>query len=128
MSGFRKPVTVLREAVGGYVDGVYSPGNRTIMTAMASVQPVKVGTDMKALPEGRHMSDFKKVYSSDRLRVAADGEGLQPDIIVHGGYGYEIVDMDENQSGVISHYRYLAAKVFKFTNSAAWSAGTLKRP
>lgn len=128
MSGFRKPITVLREAVGGYTNGVYVPGARTATTTLASVQPVKMGTDMQALPDGRHMSDFKKLYSSDRLQVAADGEGLQPDIIVHGGYGYEIVDLDENQSDVINHYRYLACKIFKYTNSAAWVAGTLKRP
>lgn len=128
MSSFRKPITVLREAAGNYVNGVFVAGVRSTGLVNASVQPVKMGTDMQVLPEGRHMADFKKVYTSDRLQVAADGEGLQPDIIVHGGYAYEIVDMDENQSDVISHYRYLACKVFKYTNDAAWIAGTLKRP
>lgn len=128
MSGFRKSIPVLHESAGVYTNGVFVPGTRTATTVMASVQPVKIGTDMQALPEGRHMSDFKKLYSYSRLQVAADGEGLQPDIIVHGGYGYEIVDLDENQSDVINHYRYLACKVFKYTNSAAWVAGTLKRP
>ena len=118
MSGFRKSITVLREAVGSYVNGVFVPGARSAGLVLASVQPVKMGTDMQALPEGRHMSDFKKVYTSDRLQVSADGEGLQPDIIVHGGYAYEIVDMDENQSDVINHYRYLACKVFKYTDQS----------
>ena len=74
------------------------------------------------------MSDFKKAYSSERLQVTADGEGIQPDIVVHGGYGYEVIDIDEAQSGVISHYRYLMVKVFKFTNDSGWTSGTLKRP
>lgn len=128
MSSFRKPITVLREAAGSYINGVFVPGVRSTGLVNASVQPAKMGTDMQVLTEGRHMADFKKVYTSDRLQVAADGEGLQPDIIVHGGYAYEIVDMDENQSDVISHYRYLACKVFKYTNDAAWISGTLKRP
>lgn len=126
--GFRSPQTVLREAAGAYVAGVWTPGARSVVSTMASVQPVKMGQDLQALPEGRHASDYKKLYTADRLQVAADGEGVQPDIIVHGGYGYELVDIDEAQSGVISHYRYLAAKVFKFTSGAAWTAGTLKRP
>lgn len=74
------------------------------------------------------MSDFIKVYSDDRLNVTADGEGIQPDIVVHQGFGYEIVSLDENQSDVINHRKYIAAKIFKFTNDAAWIAGTLKRP
>jgi len=125
---FRTSHVVLREAAGTYTNGVFVPGARSVTSCVASVQPVKIGKDMQALPEGRHMSDFKKIYSGTRLQVTADGEGIQPDIIVHGGYGYELIDLDENQSNVISHYRYLGVKVFKYTNSAAWSAGTLKRP
>ena len=125
---FRKLKDVLREAAGTYTNGVWAPGARSAVTTLASVQPVVMGQDMHALPEGRHLSDFVKLYTNDKLNVTADGEGVQPDIIIHEGYGYEIVSIFANQSGVISHYKYIGAKVFKFTTTADWLSGALKRP
>lgn len=128
MSSFRKLKTVLREAVGSYLNGNWSAGARSTLTTMASAQPVVMGQDMQSLPEGRHLSDFVKFYTADRLKVTADGEGVQPDIIAHEGYGYELVSIFANQSAVISHYKYIGAKVFKFTTDSNWTSGALKRP
>ncbi len=128
MSSFRKQKDVLREAVGAYTNGNWSAGARTALTTMATAQAVVMGQDLHALPEGRHLSDFVKIYTSDRLKVTADGEGVQPDIVVHEGYGYELVSIFTNQSGVINHFKYIGAKVFKFTTTADWLSGALKRP
>ncbi len=125
---FRKLKDILREAAGTYTNGVWAPGARSALTTLASVQPVVMGQDMHALPEGRHLSDFVKLYTNDKLNVTADGEGVQPDIIIHEGYGYELVSIFVNQSGVISHYKYIGFKVFKFTTTADWLSGALKRP
>lgn len=125
---FRKLKDILREAAGTYTNGVWAPGARSALTTLASVQPVAMGQDMHALPEGRHLSDFVKLYTNDKLNVTADGEGVQPDIIIHEGYGYELVSIFANQSGVISHYKYIGSKVFKFTTTADWLSGALKRP
>lgn len=125
---FRKLKDILREAAGTYTNGVWAPGARSALTTLASVQPVVMGQDMHALPEGRHLSDFVKLYTNDKLNVTADGEGVQPDIIIHEGYGYELVSIFANQSGVISHYKYIGSKVFKFTTTADWLSGALKRP
>lgn len=125
---FRKSKDVLREAAGTYTNGVWAPGARSALTTLASVQPVVMGQDMHALPEGRHLSDFVKLYTNDKLNVTADGEGVQPDIIIHEGYGYELVSIFANQSGVISHYKYIGSKVFKFTTTADWLSSALKRP
>jgi hypothetical protein len=125
---FRKLKDILREADGTYTNGVWAPGARSALTTLASVQPVVMGQDMHALPEGRHLSDFVKLYTNDKLNVTADGEGVQPDIIIHEGYGYELVSIFANQSGVISHYKYIGSKVFKFTTTADWLSGALKRP
>lgn len=125
---FRKLKDILREAAGTYTNGVWAPGARSALTTLASVQPVVMGQDMHALPEGRHLSDFVKLYTNDKLNVTADGEGVQPDIIIHEGYGYELVSIFANQSGVISHYKYIGVKVFKFTSTADWLSGALARP
>lgn len=128
MGGFRKPKTILRESAGTYTDGVWSPGARSAFDTSASAQPIIMGQDLQALPEGRHLSDFVKFYDYARLQVTADGEGTQPDIIIHEGYGYELVSIFANQSGVIDHFKYIGSKVFKFTTTADWISGALKRP
>ncbi len=125
---FRKLKDILRESSGTYTNGKWVAGARNALTTLASAQPVVMGQDMHAMPEGRHLSDFIKIYTSDRLPVTADGEGVQPDILVHEGYGYELVSIFTNQSGVISHFKYIAVKVFKFTTTADWLSGALKRP
>ena len=127
MSSFRKPKKLLRESAGAYVDGVWTAGARGIFTTLASCQPIVVGQDLKAVPEGRHISDFIKIYTSSPLLIAKDGQNIQSDIIVHEGEGFEVVSAFSNQSGVINHYKYIAVKVFTFTNNASWSNGTLKR-
>lgn len=125
---FRKPKAVLRESAGTYTNGVWAPGARSVVTTLASVQPVVMGQDMRALPEGRHLSDFVKLYTNDKLNVTADGEGVQPDIVVHEGYGYELTSIFANQSGIINHFKYIGVKVFRFTSTADWLSGALKRP
>ena len=124
---FRKQKTILREAVGTYANGIWAPGSRSATTTMASAQPVVMGQDLQAMPEGRHLSDVAKFYTDDRLQVTEDGEGVQPDIIVHEGYGYELTSIFANQSGVINHFKYIGIKVFKFTSTADWLSGALKR-
>lgn len=124
---FRKPVTVLREGHGSYVNGLWVPGAKLVVTISASVQPISGGQDIQALPEGRRLTDAVKLYTTDAMVMTSDGTQTQPDIIVHEGYCYEVVSVFKNQSGVISHYKYLAAKIFKFTSTDDWLAGVLKR-
>jgi hypothetical protein len=125
---FRKPYLILRETAGEYVDGVWQAGARLAMTVQASVQPMPANSGMQPLPEGRRLSDFRKVYCALELQVTSTDDAIQPDIIVSEGWGYELTDVDANQSGVINHYRYTAAKIFKFTSEADWLAGNLVRP
>lgn len=156
--GFRLPKDILTEFAGSYVTtltsqqgwrnrdswagnrtrrgvvetvvegGEWVAGARSTRTIYASVQPVVVKTDIASLPEGRHLSDYVKLYTNERLQVAADGENIQSDIIVHQGYGYELVSAEPNQSQVISHFKYIACKVFKFTSVEDWISGALQRP
>jgi hypothetical protein len=124
----RQPYIVLREAAGAYVNGAWVAGVRSVLTVQASVQPIKLGQDMQAVPEGRRLSDFVKVYTGSPLFITDEANSVQPDIIVSGGFGYELNDISAAQSGVLNHYRYQAAKVFAFTTAADWLSGAIKRP
>jgi len=124
----RKPFKILKELPGSYQLGLWVPGSKVVETIQASVQPITMGQDMDVLPEGRHMSDYVKMYTTTKLTTTQDGENTQPDIVVFDGYGYEIVSAYKNQSGIISHFKYVASKCFKFTTEADWLSGSLVRP
>ncbi len=128
MSSFRKNFLVLREGLGAYVNGKWIGGTRTTLNILASAQPVVMGQDMQILPQGRHLSDYKKIYTDDKLNLATQDENIQSDIFVFEGYGYELISFFANQSDVINHYKYIASRVIKFTSINDWLTGVLKRP
>jgi hypothetical protein len=123
---FRRTFTVLTEGLGGYVNGIYTPGARSTLTIEASIQPV-TGEDMITAPEGRRIQDLVKVYTTATLKQADEGTGQQPDIIVWQGYGYEVTSMDVRAMGVIDHNKVFATRRMPVPNPAAWTAGTLQR-
>ena len=124
---FRIIKSYLTESGGAYSAGVWVPGERASGTIYASVQPVVQGQDMQALPEGRRWSDIVKIYTDTRLKVVDDGDGVQPDFVVHEGWGYELVSLFSNRSGVISHYKYIAVRSFMVASDAAWIDGSIVR-
>lgn len=132
--GFRRPFFALSETAGSYVSGEYVPGTKSSSTIQASIQPVTVGTDMDALPEGRRLSDFCKVYTASNLKITEEAQGIQPDLVVwpEAGYAYEIVSKFVHQMGIIPHYKYIAVKRIKIATTpaalvAGWLNGTVTR-
>ena len=123
---FRQTVQVLTELPGSYVQGIFTPGARSVITIQASIQPVS-GQDMITAPEGRRIQDMIKIYTSTELKQAEEGAGQQPDIVVWQGNGYEITSMDVRQMGVISHYKTFATKRMPVPDVSAWASGTLNR-
>jgi len=124
---FRIAKSILTETPGAYVDGVWVAGVRSSGAIYASVQPIVQGQDMQALPEGRRWSDYVKVYTDTKLQTVEDGNGVQPDFVVHEGWAYELVSAFPYRSGVISHYKYHAVKSFAVTNVADWTSGAIVR-
>ena len=124
---FRAFKTYLTESPGAYMNGVWLSGTRSEGTIYASVQPAMQGQDMQALPEGRRWSDFAKIYTDTRLNVVEDGEGVQPDFVVHEGWGYELVSLFAHRSGVINHYKYIAVRSFPVPSVAEWINGSILR-
>lgn len=89
---------------------------------------------MDALPEGRRLSDFCKVYTASDLKITEEAQGIQPDLVIwpEAGYAYEIVSKFVHQMGVIPHYKYIAVKRIKIISTPAalvtgWLNGTVTR-
>lgn len=128
---FRVPKIILRESQGAYVNGVYTAGTRSVITINASVQPIffggQSGQDMESMLDGRRLSQTVKIYTDQLLYYLKESQNYQPDILVQGEHGYELVSISQNQSGVISHYKYIGNKIFRFTSESDWINGVLKR-
>lgn len=114
MSSFRRPQTIRTRQAGyrqrgHWVEGEPGP-DRTIQ---ASVQPAKAADydQLEANPEGRRISAAVRIYSSEVLNVAGQ-DWTNGDRLVWGAGPtageYLVVGVAPWQSGVISHFRYLA--------------------
>jgi hypothetical protein len=111
MSSFRRPQTIRTRQVGYRQRGHWEPGpDRTIQ---ASVQPAKAADydQLEANPEGRRIRAAVRIYSSEVLNVAGQ-DWTNGDRLVWGAGPtageYLVVGVAPWQSGVISHFRYLA--------------------
>lgn len=127
---FRQVRTVLKEGIGSYVNGLWVAGTRTVGTISASVQPTKL-SELKQYPEGRLEDVFVKIYTGTELQASEDAgnstQGYQPDMIEWRGWCYEIVTKAEYQSGVVSHFKYIAKRRSRYTTNADWVNGITER-
>lgn len=125
---FKQSFHVLHEAAGSYVSGVFVPGARTVITILASIQPI-TAQDMITAPEGRRITDIVKIYSDTYLQESDTGTNIQPDLVVWRGYAYEVHATEVRQMGVINHYKITATRRMSVPSNylTAWPAGTLAR-
>ena len=116
---FRTKQTVER-VTGGYYDddGMWHGGDAETIEIIASVQPLN--SDERAqyvemLPEGATNYNAVKIYSNTTLQVEKqeqDGNaGKEADVLLWRGKRYKIVNCEEWQSNVISHFRMVAWEV-----------------
>lgn len=111
----RRPYTIRRRAPGAYVNGRWVPGTAgAAETIRASVQPAQLSDyDMlEPLPEGRRVESLVRVYTSVLLQVAGNESPTASGDLLDLPQGeYVFMAVSPWQSGIISHYRYLAARV-----------------
>jgi hypothetical protein len=116
---FRTKQTVER-VTGGYYDddGMWQDGEAETIEIIASVQPLN--SDERAqyvemLPEGATNYNAVKIYSNTALQVEKqeqDGNaGQEADVLLWRGKRYKVVNCEESQSNVISHFRMVAWEV-----------------
>jgi hypothetical protein len=97
---------------------MWHDGEPETIEIIASVQPLN--SDERAqyvemLPEGATNYNAVKIYSNTALQVEkqtqGDIAGQEADILCWHGKRYKIVNCEEWQSNVISHYRMVAWEV-----------------
>lgn len=83
---------------------------------MATVQPAQLSDYDKMEPflEGRRVESLVRVYTDEKMTVAGAGSEASGDMLQWGdGKPYVFVAVSAWQSGIIPHYRYLAAQLLE---------------
>lgn len=76
--------TVTRTAADSYAAGIRTPGATSTFSIDASVQPVS-GNDLRAVPEGRRVDDFRTLWTRTALILTPN-----PDQVSIGGEVFEV--------------------------------------
>lgn len=114
---FRKKVTIRPAKQGGqFVDGVWQDGvAEQPFEILASVQPASSGDydRMMQRADGARIERMVRIYTDADLKQSGNDEAASSDgdVLLFDGCEFLIRDKSEWQSGIISHYRYLAVKI-----------------
>lgn len=118
---FNRDVTVTRQETGTYNnDGVFVDGASTDYTIRANVQPLnqrEMEQYTHVLPGGNRNSVLVKIYTNEVLLTDVQTIGQKADILTCGGRRYKIVMVEEWQSNIISHYRYIGQELIAYDNN-----------
>lgn len=116
---FRSKQTVER-TTGGYIDddGMWNDGQAETFEIIASVQPLNADEKAQYVemrPEGATNYNAVKIYSNTALQVQKQAQGdiagQEADILLWRGKRYKIINCEEWQSNVISHFRMVGWEV-----------------
>lgn len=117
---FDKNITITRKTAGGYNDdGVFVEGTSRTMTVLANVQPLnqrETEQYTQILPGGNRIAKLVKVYTNAILLTDVQTIGQTADSFEWLGRTYKIVMVEEWQSNIISHYRYIGQEVIANDN------------
>jgi len=105
--------TIVRYAVGSWVDGHYVPGAPANITTTISVQPIS-GTDLKNLPEAQRTSNLSVGYCSDELFTAKIAPSRKADRVIVDGVTYEVQTVKawkSFNSPIAPHWEVVLAEV-----------------
>lgn len=108
MTMFRKPY-YYRRVTGSYVEGRWvSSEVRSLLHG--SVQPLN-GRELQFLDIARRDTGNVKVYSDIELHVSTEGSVNKGDVVEKDGKLWEVTNLLGYSSGIISHYKYVAAYI-----------------
>ena len=112
---FNRSVQILRSASGSYDDdGNWQEGVQQTLDVVANVQPLntrEIEQYTQILTGGNRTISLVKVYTNAILLTDVQMTGQKADILVWRGKHYKIAMVEEWQSNIISHFRYIGVEV-----------------
>ena len=114
---FNTNVEILRSSDGQYDDdGNWQDGAQQTLDAVANVQPLnkwEIEQYTQILAGGNRTISLVKVYTNAILLTDVQMTGQTADILVWRGKHYKIAMVEEWQSNIISHFRYIGVEVIQ---------------
>lgn len=114
---FNTNVEILRSSDGHYDDdGNWQDGVQQTLDVVANVQPLdtrEFEQYTKILAGGNRTISLVKVYTNAILLTDVQMTGQTADILVWRGKHYKIAMVEEWQSNIISHFRYIGVEVIQ---------------
>ncbi len=118
---FNTDVEVIRHTVGRYNnDGVFVPGTSSTHTIKANVQPLnqrELEQYTHILQGGNRTTTLVKIYTNAVLLTDVQVTNQSADIITWNNRDFKIVMVEEWQSNIISHYRYIGQELIVNDNN-----------
>lgn len=116
---FRMPITIYRQGVGTYVNGLWVRGAETTIAITASVQPT-TGEEMLSLPEARRNRKAYALFTSTPIQLIVTGKN--PDQVLIFGERYEVVRVEPWQNknppwGIVNHFKFYASALEAIANA-----------
>ena len=112
---FNRSVQILRSASGSYDDdGNWQEGVQQTLDVVANVQPLntrEIEEYTQILTGGNRTISLVKGYTNAILLTDVQMTGQKADILVWRGKHYKIAMVEEWQSNIISHFRYIGVEV-----------------
>ena len=118
---FNTDVEATRHLLGRYnSDGEFVPGQTTKLTIKANVQPLnqrEVEQYTHILQGGNRTTTLVKIYTNAVLITDLQTVNQSADVITWNNSDFKIVMVEEWQSGIISHYRYIGQELITNDNN-----------
>lgn len=137
---FRRPHAVRVFTASTLVKGVRVPGTALNATITCSVQRIGRTQAEILTKQGKHLSDFRRIYTDTKLPLSdevagepisqipeddslieddtdlviplIEGKGMPGQVMIDGRW-YEVAERHPMQNGIINHYQYLLYRVLK---------------
>lgn len=101
-------LTVDRQSVGSFVDGIWVPGVTTVFKSLISVQQPDA-KELQLLPEGERQKDIRKFISTKALKTADQKTQTPSDLVNYKGAQYKIIKVNDYDD--YGYTRALGARV-----------------
>ena len=118
---FNSDVAVTRQTQGGYNnDGIFVDGLHDEFEIRANVQPLnqrETEQYLHILPGGNRSAMLVKIYTNEILLTDVQTIGQKADILEWNNRRFKIVMVEEWQSHILSHYRYIGQELIQSDNN-----------
>lgn len=104
------PITVLRQGVGGWVNGRWVDGVEVELPIEANVQPLK-GHELQNLPESERSKASIKVYCVETLNTVEEVGQTKADIVVWEGKRWQAIRTMTYKMGVLDHTKTICYRL-----------------